>query len=175
MKRRARKTFLTAPPRRRRDLKAYDPAHPLTDKGPACFDVKHNMRFSLIYHFPNVKSNGFLSKLANGWWTGNIVRSSPDTHSLPSKTITAQTPMCCKDNLNGSTITSSPLPPGAKDPNGNVNNTPYTFIPFNKNTVITGNPNEWFNPLMFDLQPTYYQGTTVPGVVRSQPSQAVRR
>ena len=23
------------------------------------------------------------------------------------------------------------------------------FIPFNKNTVITGNPKQWFNPLMF--------------------------
>jgi hypothetical protein len=34
-----------------------------------------------------------------------------------------------------------------------VNTTNQTFIPYNANTVITGNPNQWFNPLMFTLQP----------------------
>ena len=27
------------------------------------------------------------------------------------------------------------------------------FIPYNPNTVITGNPNPWFNPNMFRMQP----------------------
>ena len=43
------------------------------DYGPSCFDVRHNFRMSLLYHFPNLKSNGVLSKLVDGWWTGNIV------------------------------------------------------------------------------------------------------
>ena len=29
----------------------------------------------------------------------------------------------------------------------------YTFVPYNKNTVVTGNPSNWFNPLMFQLPP----------------------
>ena len=28
-----------------------------------------------------------------------------------------------------------------------------TFIPYNPHTVITGNPNQWFNPNMFHMQP----------------------
>jgi hypothetical protein len=56
------------------------------------------------------------------------------------------------------------VPAGGTDPLGNPNPTTSNFIPFNKKSVITGNPNQWFNPLMFALQPTYYQGTTVPGV-----------
>src|SRR6202035_1954353 len=27
------------------------------------------------------------------------------------------------------------------------------FIPYNPSTVITGNPNQWFNPNMFHMQP----------------------
>ena len=37
-------------------------------------------------------------------------------------------------------------------PDGTVNTTNQTFIPYNPNTVITGNPNQWYNPLMFSLQ-----------------------
>ena len=33
-----------------------------------------------------------------------------------------------------------------------MNTTNQTFIPYNPNTVITGNPNQWYNPLMFSLQ-----------------------
>ena len=38
------------------------------DYGPSCFDVRHNFRMSLLYHFPNLKSSGVLSKLVDGWW-----------------------------------------------------------------------------------------------------------
>src|SRR5260370_35121013 len=41
--------------------------------GPCCFEVGHNLRLSLLYHFPDLASNGLLSKLVNGWWTGNIL------------------------------------------------------------------------------------------------------
>ncbi len=145
-------------------LEGVDPAHPLTDKGPACFDVKNNMRFSLIYHFPNMKSNGFLSKLANGWWTGNIVAVQSGYPFTPVENDNRSNSNVLQGQFEWLDYNKFTVAPGAKDPNGNMNNTPFTFVPFNKNTVITGNPNEWFNPLMFDLQPTYYQGTTVPGV-----------
>ncbi len=34
-----------------------------------------------------------------------------------------------------------------------MNKTADTFIPYNPATVITGNPQQWFNPLMFNLSP----------------------
>ena len=45
----------------------------VNDYGPSCFDIRHNFRLSFLYYFPNIKSDGLLSKFANGWWTGNIV------------------------------------------------------------------------------------------------------
>ena len=125
--------------------------------------MKHNLRFSMIYHFQTYKSNGFLSKLQMAGGQAVLWGSVWIPVHAESKTTTDQTPMCFKGNSSGWT-TTRPLSPRGQDPLGNVNMTPYTFVPFNKNTVITGNPNEWFNPLMFDLQPTYYQGTTVSGV-----------
>jgi hypothetical protein len=50
-----------------------DPTNPNGDKGPTCFDAKHNLRVNFLYRFPNMKSSGFLSKITNGWWTGNII------------------------------------------------------------------------------------------------------
>lgn len=47
------------------------------DYGPSCFDLRHNFRMSLLYHFPHLKSNGVRSKLVDGWWGGQH-RLSPD-------------------------------------------------------------------------------------------------
>jgi len=50
-----------------------DPLHAASEKGPADFDVRHNLRVSAIYHFPNfTSSGGFTGKLVNGWWTSGI-------------------------------------------------------------------------------------------------------
>jgi hypothetical protein len=157
-----------------------DPVHPLTDRAPACFDVKHNFRFNLIYHLPNMKSNGFISKIANGWWIGNIVSVQSGYAFTPvensnrsnSNVLQGQFEWLDYNNYNvpGPNPTTGMI---SSDPNGNMNtasacgplaNLPCNFVPFNRKTVITGNPRQWFNPLMFALQPTYYQGTTVPGV-----------
>jgi hypothetical protein len=131
------------------------------NKGPACDDLTHNLRFNLIYHFPNVRSDsGFLSKILNGWWTGSIVsvqsgypfsplvvnqRSNSglfggDQGDAPDKVTTLTT----VDNL--------------PDPDNPGSNTNVTFVPYNKKTVITGNPNEWFNVDMFQLGPIGYLG-----------------
>ena len=137
-----------------------DPAHPLTDKGPACFDIKHNLRFNLIYHFPNTKSNGFLSKFTNGWWMGNIVSVQSGYAFTPVSSSNRSNSNVLQGQYEYLDYNKYYVPAGGTDPLGNVNNTPYNFIPFNKKTVITGNPNQWYNPLMFALPPTYYQGTT---------------
>ena len=145
-------------------LEGVDPFHPLTDRGPACFDVKHNLRFNLIYHFPNMKSNGFLSKFTNGWWMGNIVSVQSGYAFTPVESANRSNSNVLQGQFEWLDYNKYSVPAGGTDPLGNVNNTPYNFVPFNKKTVITGNPNQWFNPLMLNLQPTYYQGTTVPGV-----------
>ena len=36
----------------------------------------------------------------------------------------------------------------------------YTFVPFNENTVITGNVTNWYNPLMFGLNALGQIGTS---------------
>jgi hypothetical protein len=39
-------------------------------------------------------------------------------------------------------------------------------VPYNKNTVITGNPNEWFNVNMFQLGPIGFLGNTARNILR---------
>lgn len=50
-----------------------DPNHPLTDKGPATFDVRQNLRFNTIYRMPNLAMNGILGKVLSGWWMSGIL------------------------------------------------------------------------------------------------------
>jgi len=42
----------------------------------------------------------------------------------------------------------------------------YTFIPYDKSKVITGNPNQWFNPLMFVPGPIGFLGTASRDMLR---------
>jgi hypothetical protein len=42
----------------------------------------------------------------------------------------------------------------------------YQFVPYNPSTVVTGNPNMWFNPLMFQLGPAGFQGDAARGILR---------
>ena len=125
------------------------------DYGPSCFDVRHNFRMSLLYHFPNLKSNGALSKLVDGWWMGNIV--SVQT-GLPFTPILANnrsnsgnlSTMPDRVDINTQTIVQGTVLTNAE---GGAYTAAANFIPYNPQMVITGNPNQWFNPNMFDLQP----------------------
>jgi Carboxypeptidase regulatory-like domain/TonB dependent receptor len=125
------------------------------DYGPSCFDVRHNLRMSLLYHFPNLESNGLLSKLANGWWTGNIVAL---------QTGFAFTPILATNRSNSGNLAASPdradintqaIEKGTVLTNaeGGAYVAATNFIPYNPHTAITGNPNQWFNPNMFHMQP----------------------
>ena len=138
-------------------MRNQDPTNLLLDKGPACFDVTHNWRYSLLYHFPSVKSNGFASKFVNGWWIGTVasVQSgfsfSPigSTGRSNSGTLQGQSE---RADLGTQTVTNS---------NG-------AFVPFDPNTVISphGDPNtlgvDWFNPFMFQLPQTTFNPTASP-------------
>ncbi len=131
-----------------------DPLHRIRDKAPSCFDVRNNVRFNLLYHLPGIGSTGFVSKLTNGWWMGNIVSVLGGYPFTPINGINRSNSgvfyNAPNERVNLGTAT---VAPGAIGPDGNVNLTSKTFIPYDAGSVITGNPNQWFNPLMFTLQP----------------------
>ena len=133
------------------------------DRGPACFDSPYNWEFNVLYHFPSPKlGNRFLSAAAGGWWVSSIVsvqggypfsvitalnRSNSGVLQGQNDRVNLNTPAL----LNAHPCTSKPGHPSA-----GANPCAYTPIPFNKNTVIiTGNPNEWFNPNMFSIAPEF--------------------
>jgi Carboxypeptidase regulatory-like domain/TonB dependent receptor len=125
------------------------------DYGPSCFDVRHNFRLSLLYHFPNLRSNGLLSKFANGWWTGNIVSIQsglPFTALVASNRSNSGNLGTMADRLD---INTQSVAKGTvlTDAEGGAYVAAANFIPYNPDSVITGNPNQWFNPNMFHLQP----------------------
>ena len=39
----------------------------------SCYDITHVMNLNMLYHLPNIKSTGVVSKFTNGWWFANIV------------------------------------------------------------------------------------------------------
>jgi len=142
----------------------------------SCYDITNVMNFNMLYHFPTVQAEGILSKVANGWWIANIVTVEGGAPFTPiintdrsfsgvitqsntshaSINTTAQTVLFCAGN-------PSTTPCAAGQAAQTVN-----FIPFNKNTVITGNPSQWFNPLMFG-EPALGQLGNVPRNFLRQP------
>jgi len=125
------------------------------DYGPSCFDLRHNFRMSLLYHFPNVKSKGVLWKFVDGWWMGNVI--SLET-GLPFTPILANNRSNSGNLSNGADrvdINTQATAEGTELTNaeGGAYLAATNFVPYNPRTVITGNPNQWFNPNMFHMQP----------------------
>jgi len=145
------------------------PGHALVDKGPSCSNLTHNFHFNMLYHFADPKlSNSFAEKALSGWWTGSIVTIesglplSPILSGLRSYgDASADRPV----QNTAAWIAANPCTslPG-QTPVG-VNPCAYTPIPFNSKTVITGNPNQWFNPAMFSIAPVGQLGTASRGML----------
>jgi hypothetical protein len=141
------------------------PLNPIVDRGPACFNIKNNWEINTLYHFPDLKvENRFLNKIVNGWFISSIISIqsgqpfSPITANNRSNSgvaqaqqgdrVTENTPALIAEYFNSTVCTSMPgQPPAGSNP------CVYTPIPYNPNTVITGNPNQWFNPAMFSIAP----------------------
>jgi hypothetical protein len=125
------------------------------DYGPSCFDVRHNFRMSLLYYFPNLEAHDLLSKFVNGWWMGNIVALQtgfPFTPILANNRSNSGNLGIGVDrvDINAETIAQGTVLANAE---GGAYVAATDFTPYNPHTVITGNPNQWFNPNMFHLQP----------------------
>ncbi len=151
------------------------------DRGLSCFDVPQALHVNAIYHFPSPKSNGLLNKIAGGWWVGGIAQVQSGfpfsvlvqtERSLDGVQI-AQNPgdranLITANQTETINITNSNA--NGVCPNGAAGTTcpyTYTFVPFNKNSVITGNVNNWFNPLMFGLNALGQIGTSGRDILRS--------
>jgi outer membrane receptor protein involved in Fe transport len=137
------------------------PLNTSVDTGPACFDILNNWEINVLYHFPNpVKGNGFLSKVANGWFMSSIVTIqsgqpfSPTIGVNRSNSGVLQGGQGDRPNINTAALlaaypcTSQP----GQTPAG-INPCAYTPVVYNPNTVITGDPNNWINGAMFSMPP----------------------
>ncbi|MGC2418831.1 MAG: TonB-dependent receptor [Candidatus Acidiferrales bacterium] len=134
-----------------------NPFNTRLDKGPTAFDAKHNWRFNLLYHFPNIQSDRFAAKLLHGWWMGNIValqtgfpfsplvgfnqsNSELGLGDLGIALANDRPSFVTASNLAAALVIDPPIPgvsPGAQI--------------YNPKTVIVGRPDEWYNPHMFTL------------------------
>ena len=105
---------------------------------------------------PNIKSNKFWGKVEHGWWIGSIVTALsgfPFTPTLGSNRSWSGNLGGAPDFASRATAADAAACPVVSP------SCPYVPIPFNPGTVITGNPQQWFNPAMFTLSPV----TTTPG------------
>ena len=144
----------------------YDPLYPKYDRAPGCMDVQNNWRFNMLYHFPNINSDNFTAKLLHGWWVGNIVSVQsgyPFTPILATNRSRDGTLGTQADRVN---LVTATVAPGQVSPDGYTNTTAVTFVPYNPNTVITGNPRQWYNPYMFTLGPVGYLGNASRDMLR---------
>jgi hypothetical protein len=135
------------------------------DKGPACFNIRNNWEINVLYHLPNLmKENGALARITNGWYMSSIISiqsGQPFTPVMATNRSNSgvlqggqgdrpdiNTPALIAKYFNPSVCTSMPgQPPAGSNP------CVYTPIPYNPNTVITGDPNNWFNGAMFSVPP----------------------
>ncbi|PYU22059.1 MAG: hypothetical protein DMG30_15895 [Acidobacteria bacterium] len=139
------------------------PLNPQVDKGPACFNIPNNWEFNALYHFPNrMAGNGFAAKALNGWFMSSIVSiQSGQPFSLitannRSLSGVAQAQQGDRVNINTPALLAAyPCTslPGKPATGPDTNPCKYQPIVYDPNTVVTGNPNQWFNPAMFSIAP----------------------
>jgi carboxypeptidase family protein len=131
------------------------------DWGPSCFNIPNNFEGNAIYYLPTTsKGSSLVQKAVNGWWMTSIVavetgepfslvtgfqRSQSGVLQGQGDRVDLNTPAL----LAAYPCTSLPGQPRA----GNNPCPNFIPIPFDPNTVITHNLNQWFNPAMFSLAP----------------------
>jgi hypothetical protein len=151
------------------------PQNLLLDKGNSCSDLTHSAHFSMLYHFPIMDSNNAAAKIVNGWWMGAVATIDSGFPYVPTISSgrsfdgiqIAQSP---GDHVNLNT-TSSTLTVNLPTSVGSTTTAPYTynFIPYDPNTVSAapfGTPQNWFNPLMFGINPLGTLGNAGRDILR---------
>jgi hypothetical protein len=104
------------------------------DRGPACFNIPHVWVSNFIYEFPSPKGHeGFWANMSSGWGLTAIYTLRDGFAFNPTDS----------GNRSRSGI-SGGVTPGIDRPDYN---------PAFRGSVLTGNPNHYFNPAAFMLQP----------------------
>ena len=140
------------------------PLDPRVDKGPSCFNVPNNWEFNVLYHFPSPKGSGFKPEVLGGWFMSSIVSIqgglpiTPLTVNNRSNSGVLQGGQGDWVNINTPALLAAypcTSTPGHPDPNPLTDTNPCAYQPivYNPNTVVTGKPDQWFNPAMFSITP----------------------
>jgi hypothetical protein len=136
------------------------PLNPQVDRGPACFNIPNNWEFNALYHFPSPPGSGLKSKALGGWFVSSIISIqsgqpfTPIMDSNRSNSGVAQAQQGEWVNINTPALLAAypcTSQPGQKAAGSNP--CAYQPIVYDPKTVITGNPNQWFNPAMFSISP----------------------
>lgn len=156
-----------------------NPTSPLDqsfDKGPSCFNSPHNLRTNILYHFPNMNSgNAFVSKAINGWWVSSIISVQSGYPFTPLLTTNRSqdgvaTNQADRVNINtAASIAANPCTSQPGQPAAGANPCAYIPIPYDRSTVITGNPQNDINTAMFSLGPVGTLGNAPRDFLRSSP------
>jgi hypothetical protein len=151
----------------------FHPSNLLLDKGVSCSDVPHYMRLSMLYRLPTIGSGSSFARLLNGWRIGNIVTLSQGNPFTPlvtqdrsfSGVITQSN--STPPSLNSSAVSAVTIPNSSGFTCGTAHpEVCYNWVPYDPKTVMTGDPNHWFNPLMFGEAPLGTIGNTPRDVLR---------
>jgi hypothetical protein len=144
------------------ELTMEDPTLPFFNvKQPSAFDAKHNWRFNLLYHLPNVTAQNIAGKFLNGWWVSSIYSYQTGYPFMPS----------VGNNRAAYGAAGAGNGPGRADyvttsQSAMIGAKTYNFVPYDPKKAIIGDPNQWFNPLMFMVPRMGYFGTVARGVLR---------
>jgi hypothetical protein len=122
-----------------------DPSNRRADKGPADFDLRQNWQFNTIYQLPQPFTGRALSTLLNGWRASSILSVQSGFPFTPS----VQTNRSRSGVMVGQAVTQS----------ANVDH-PDLLPGRNKDNIILGGPDRYFDSSAFALQPTGFLGTS---------------
>ena len=122
-----------------------DPSHRRVDRGPADFDLRQNWQFNAIYQLPRPFTRGPLSGLLNGWRASTILAVQSGFPFTPS----------LRTNRSRSGVNTGQ--PGAGAQNFDR---PNLAPGRNKENIILGGPDRYFDPSAFILQPAGFLGNS---------------
>ena len=130
------------------------------NRGPACADIRDNLKLNVLYHIPNVQSDKFISGFAKGWWVATIWSAQtgfPFTPLLGTNRSQSKNRLTEADRPNLATAADAAACPAISA------TCKFVPVPFNSKKAITHNPVQWFNPNMYVLAPmvTAPGGTTI--------------
>jgi hypothetical protein len=110
---------------------------------PAGFDAAHNLRFNMLYRLPGAELQGLVGKVLGGWWFGTIIAAQTGSPFHPTVAADrARAGVSGRNAVRPNYVTAENIAtaqPGA--------------VIYDPDTVITGDPNNWFNANMFTLAP----------------------